>query len=215
MMDLYSFRLSPFVKRSRRAQGGGGILQLKKSPRHAKSTWRPPFSKGVISILIICFLFLTSCGFHLRGNLDLPPPLHHLYLKSKDPYGDLSNNLREYLKMSGVYLTNNPADAKTVFVILNENTTQQLLGISGTQQTRQYNLILTVTFDIEDPHGKVLVPPQIITQTRTLTIQSDQILAGSNEANTLYKQMRLAIVYDIMSRLASRDISALLMKNET
>lgn len=162
-------------------------------------------------ILVIFFFSLTGCGYHMRGKLNLAPPLYRLYINTKDPYGTLTRNLKEYLKISGVQLTENKADAITVLSILDETTSQQLLGISGTQQTRQYNIVLSVSFSIEDQTGKTLVPPQLLRQTRTLTIQSDQILAGSNEANLLYNQMRSAIVYDILNRLASKDISALIM----
>lgn len=164
-------------------------------------------------LLFIFFLSLVSCGFHFRGKLPLAPPLQNLYLKTADPYGQLARYLREYLKVSGVHLTDKKEDATSVLVILGESTRQQLLGISGTQQTRQYNLILTVTFTIENPAGVALIPPQVISQTRTLTIQADQILAGSNEANMLYQQMRSAIVYSILTRLASKDITTLLMTN--
>jgi LPS-assembly lipoprotein len=162
-------------------------------------------------LLFILFLSLVSCGFHMRGKLPLAPPLQNLYLKTNDPYGELARYLREYLKVAGVHLTEQKTDASSVLVILNESTAQQLLGISGTQQTRQYNLILTVVFSVETPEGVVIVPPQSVSQVRTLTIQADQILAGSNEANILYKQMRSAIGYTILLRLASKDVTTLLM----
>ncbi len=61
---LYLF--TPFEKGGRRALRGGGILQLKKSPRHAKSAWRPPFSKGVNSyILFFLVSFYTPFSFAL------------------------------------------------------------------------------------------------------------------------------------------------------
>lgn len=161
-----------------------------------------------LTVILLCLL--TSCGFHWRGELPLAPPLHHLYLQTSDPYGQLSKNLIQFLKLSGVHIAAKPEDASTVLVILNESTQQQLLGISGTQQTRQYNLLLHVTFSVTRPDGSVLVPPQLMTEVRTLTIKADQILAGSNEANMLYQQMRQAIVYNIMSRLASKDIATLL-----
>jgi LPS-assembly lipoprotein len=166
-------------------------------------------------IFIIFFLSLISCGYHLRGKLAFAPSLQHLYLNTKDPYGPLARQLREYLKISGVQVTDKKEDATTVLSIINETTSQQLLGISGTQQTRQYNLILSVTFTVEDIAGKTLISAQTLQETRTLTIQADQILAGSNEANLLYQQMRSAIVYDILNRLASREISAILMTEKT
>lgn len=155
--------------------------------------------------MFLC-IFIAGCGFHLRGTMPLAPAMHDIYLETQDPYGTLTRYLRQFLKMSGVNLVEKKAEATTVLVIISETTSQQLLSLSGTQQTRQYNLILTVTFQLTNPQGKALVPPQVAKETRTLTIKSDQILAGSNEANTLYDQMRQATVYDIMSRLSSKDI---------
>ncbi len=160
--------------------------------------------------LIICLLTITSCGYHLRGSMPLAAPLYKLYLETSDPYGPLTRYLKQFLKVSGVTLVDQRENSTAVLVILREATSQQLLGISGTQQTRQYNLILNVTFQVTNPQGKILVPIQNITETRSFTIKSDQILAGSNEANNLYNQMRQAIVYDIMARLGSTEITLLL-----
>lgn len=157
-------------------------------------------------------LLLSSCGFHLRGSMPLSPPLQRLYLKTQSPYGELTHNLQQYLKMSGVYLADSPQDASTVLDIISETTSQQLLGVSGTQQTRQYNLTLNVSFQVTDPKGNVLVAPVTLTQSRTLPINANQILAGSNEATALYQQMRRAIVFDIMNRLSSQEITYLLTK---
>lgn len=169
---------------------------------------------------IVCLFWLimacclTSCGFQLRGSTPLSPALQELYIKTADPYGELTRYLREYLRMSGVHLAATPQEATTLLVILNEQQSQQLLSVSGTQQTRQYNLFLVVTFMVTDPKGVVLVPPQAVSEVRTLTTVSDQILGGSNEQTTLYQQMRQAIVYDIMNRLGSRDVSFLLMERK-
>jgi len=141
--------------------------------------------------------------------------MHNLYLESHDPYGQLARNLKQFLKVAGVHLTKKREDADIVLMILSEVTPQKLISISGTQQTRQYNLILTVTYQLTTPQGKPLINPQTSSVTRTLTIKADQILAGSNEANALYDQMRQAIIYDIMSRLSSKDITTQLIANET
>ncbi len=173
-------------------------------------------SKTIRTWFFIILLFsITSCGFHLRGSMPLAAPLYKLYLETNDPYGQLSRYLKQFLKISGVSLVDKQEDSTAVLVILREATSQQLLGISGTQQTRQYNLILNVTFQVTDPVGKVLVPLQSITETRSFTIKSDQILAGSNEANNLYNQMRQAIVYDMMARLGSTEVTRLLTPETT
>lgn len=163
-------------------------------------------------LLLFIVLSLASCGFHLRGPMPLAPPLQRLYLQTPDPYGQLTRDLRLYFKMSNVHLVESPTEASTVLVILDEETNEQLLNINGTQETRQYNLILTVHFQITDSNGAILLSPEAISETRVLTIKAGQILAGSNEANNIYQQMRLAIAYDIMSRLASQNVTQRLTK---
>ncbi len=158
---------------------------------------------------------ISGCGFHPRTSPTLAPPLQKLYLQIADSYGDLAHNIRLYLKMSGVHLTNTPSQATSTLDIISETTSQQLLNISGTQATRQYNLILTVSYQMTDAHGNIVVSPQVATETRPLTINASQMLSGSNQTVSLYHQMRQAIVYDIMSRLASHEMTVLLTKHQT
>src|SRR5688572_22844812 len=82
-----------------------------------KTTWIPRTSRGT-TIFLPIFLFiltcvLTSCGFHMRGQMAFAPALKKLYIKTPSPYGELAHNLREYFKMSGVYLADSPEDATT------------------------------------------------------------------------------------------------------
>ncbi len=151
--------------------------------------------------------FLTSCGFHLRGTTPLAPQLQQVYLKTPNPYSDFSNNLRQYLKMSGVYLTKTQQMATVVLSILSENSVQQLLGVNGSQQTRQYQLTYSITFQLTTPNDVTITQPEIISESRTLPINSGAVLAGSNQAAALYQQMRRAVVFDVINRLSSQEIT--------
>ena len=153
---------------------------------------------------------LVSCGFHLREPMPLAPSLYQLYLETNDPYGQLTRSLRTYLKMSGVHLVSSKDKAKTILEILQEETSQQLLSVSGTQQTRQYNLVLTVTFQVSNAQNQVIVPPQTVRETTVLTMQSNQILASSNQTSLLYQNMRRNAAADMMNRLSSQEITALI-----
>jgi LPS-assembly lipoprotein len=140
--------------------------------------------------------------------MQLAPKLHRLYLQTPDPYGYLARSLQQYLKLSKVQLACSPKEASAVLVILHDDTSQELLSVSGTQQTRQYILKVTVVFAVHSPTGLVWVSPQTLSESRTITVQSNQILGSSNEANLFYQQMRRTLAYAIMRRLASREITA-------
>lgn len=163
-----------------------------------------------ILFFILTAALLVSCGFHLQGRMHLALPLQRLYLQVPDSYGQLARTLRQYLNMSHVQLVASPKEATTVLNILRDDASQQLLSVSSTEQTRQYNLIITVVFEITDSQGHIIVSPQTLTESKPITIQSDQILGGSNEANLFFQQMRRTIAYAIMNRIASKEINALI-----
>ena len=171
----------------------------------------PVFAVTTLALLLTTFA-LTSCGFHLRGPVTLAPPLHKLYIHTSTPYSPLTKNLTQALRASGVTVTATSKEAITTLDIISETTNEQLLSVGGTQQTRQYNLILTVTFQVLDAAGRTVLPAQSVTEQRTITIQASQILGGSNETNILYQQMRLAIVNDIMIRLSAENAIKALAK---
>lgn len=167
--------------------------------------------KQLCLTLTICFV-LSGCGFHLRGPIELAQPLQRIYLQSQDPYGELSHNITQYLKASHVYMASIPGDATTVLDILREDKAETLLSVSGTQQTRQYNITLSVTFQLTTPQGVVILPPRTVSETNSLTIRSDQILGGSNEESNRYQQMRRIIVYTIMNILSSKEVTDVLLQ---
>lgn len=158
--------------------------------------------------LLSCLL--ASCGFHLRGVVELPPAFQRIYVQSEDPYSQVVKNLKRTLQFSGAKLTNTAKEANIILEILHEDKSEQLLSVGSTQETRQYNLVLSVTFALTDANGKTILSPQTVSEIRAITIQVNQILGGNNEANNLYQQMRSAIASNIMNRLASKNVTDLL-----
>lgn len=167
---------------------------------------------SVLSVLFLS-LMLAGCGFHLRGPVLLAPPLKNLYIQSADPYSQLVLNLKQSLTLSGVSFATRPDEATTVLEILRDETSDQLSSVGTTQQTRQYTLTLIVTMQITTPSGKVLVPPTTMSKFQTITIQSNQVLGGSNEESNLYQQMRRDIIYSMMNWLSSQNVTSILMKS--
>lgn len=159
-------------------------------------------------------LLLSACGFHPQGEMRLADPLKRMHLQTPDPYGSLARNLRDYLRMSHVKLVA-CNEAQTNLVILHDDTSQELLSVSGTQQTRQYNLKVNVAFEITNKAGHTILPAQSFSETRAITVQSNQILGSSNEANLYYQQMRRSLAYAIMTRLSSLEVTDIINHAES
>lgn len=167
---------------------------------------------GALLTLSTALLCLSACGFHLQGERQLAEPLHRMYLHTPDPYGHLARDLEQFLKMSHVQLVATPEQATTILNILQDANSQSLLSVSGTQQTRQYNLTVSVQFEITDTKGHTIVPTQTLKEARAITIQSNQILGSSNEASLMYQQIRRSLASAIINRLASEEISQVILR---
>jgi outer membrane lipopolysaccharide assembly protein LptE/RlpB len=146
----------------------------------------------------------------LQGQLQLAPALHRLYIQAADPYGVLVRMIKLYCKTSHVQLVDAPENATAVLEITQDTAKDEFLSVSGTQQTRQYKLSVIVSFVIKDPKGRIIVPLQTLTEERTITIQADQILGSSNEANLFYEQMRRSIAFAMMNRISSQDVTQMI-----
>ncbi|MDX1901493.1 MAG: LPS assembly lipoprotein LptE [Gammaproteobacteria bacterium] len=155
----------------------------------------------------LCLMFLlTSCGFHLRGAVNPSPELKQVYIQTATPYDEITRAIRNSLQLSGVNITSRE-NARVILAILNVQQSQQQTNVSSTQQTRQFNLNYSITFQLLDVKGNAIITPQSVSETRSLTVQADATLAGSNEAQTLYQQMRPALVFDLMQRLSSKQMT--------
>lgn len=152
-------------------------------------------------------VFISACGFHAQGKAVLAQPLQKIYIETPDPYGYLARYLKENLKMSGAVITTDASQATTILDIVQDDSTQTLLNVSGTQQTRQYNIGVLVTFKILNNKNVIVVDSQTLSTTRTITVQSNQILGSSNESTLFYRQMRHELAGAIINRIASKEIT--------
>ncbi|HTM63846.1 MAG TPA: LPS assembly lipoprotein LptE [Gammaproteobacteria bacterium] len=159
-------------------------------------------------IFALTALTLSGCGFHLRGEMPLAEPLHSVYLRSVDPYGTLTRNLEQSLKMSNVRLVTNQSEAQTILAITHNDTSQKLLSVGATQQTRQYKLTASVTFEVSDNRSHPIIESQTLSEDRVITVQSNQILGSSNEANLYFQEMNRSLANAVMYRLSSNQITS-------
>lgn len=163
-------------------------------------------------LFFILSLLLISCGFRLQGERPLASPLHRLYIETPDPYSHLTRYIQDYLKASNVTIVNSPREATMILAILRDEPSEELLSVNSTQQTRQYKLHVTVEFELRTPKGIPVFGPQTLSEERVITIQSNQILGSSNEANLYYEQMRRTLAYSLINRLSSREVTHIIIQ---
>ena len=161
----------------------------------------------------MCCIGLVACGIHPRGEKQFAPILHRLYLQTEDPYGQLARSLEQLFAVSHIQFVNTPQQASAILNILKITDAQTLISVDSTQQTRQYTLTTTILFSLTDPAGRLLLPPETLSESRSFTMQSSQILGTSNEAALFYQLMHRALAYAIINRLSSTQVTQQLMRS--
>jgi outer membrane lipopolysaccharide assembly protein LptE/RlpB len=80
--------------------------------------------------------------------------------------------------------------------------------VGATQQTRQYKLTASVTFEVSDNRSRPIIESQTLSEDRVITVQSNQILGSSNEANLYFQEMNRSLANAVMYRLSSNQITS-------
>lgn len=162
------------------------------------------------SRLTILFLFaslLTGCGFHLRGNVDLPANYQRMAIEGVSEYSSLGLDLKRSLQANGVEVVE-AAGAQVILRLSKVSYQRRLLSVSAASgKTAEYELHYSLTMSVHDRQGKVLVPEQPLQQLRDYVFDQNNVLATGNQEGQLRKDMERDLVGQILRRLQARDRS--------
>ena len=153
--------------------------------------------------ILLTLLILTSCGFHLRGHISIPPELKTLYLQSNTPYGDFEQTLRANLRSYNITLTDTAVKAPLTLAILNTAWQQTPGAFSTNLTTRQYTLTLTVSYQVLAHDGTVVIPTNSVTANTAFTIDSSQLLSSTDLGQQYHDNLQQDAASRLMSQLTS------------
>jgi len=153
-------------------------------------------------ILVSALVLLSGCGFHLRGNIDLPADLQQMHVQGVTKYSDLGLELRRSLKASGVNVVKGVKAAQVILKVSPPAFERRLLSVSGASgKVAEYELIYTLNMSLHDRQGQVLLAPQTVRQLRDYTFDRDNVLGKGNEEARLKANMRRDLVRQVLTRL--------------
>lgn len=150
------------------------------------------------TVPLVFVLVLASCGYHLRGAVDLPEQLHKVYLANAS--APLIEQFSKSLKMSSGTMVNTIDQASTVVNVLNERMDQRVLSLSNTGKANEFELYYSLDFQLQDPTGTVLVERQTVEINRDYFNDQEAIIAKTNEEAVIRKEMYQQAVRSIVDR---------------
>lgn len=143
----------------------------------------------------ICLIFLSGCGFHLRGNIAIPDWAKSMYVQSNTPYGRFEILLKRALKASGATLMQDQKAAAITVQILNQQTDRKILTLGSDARVQDFQLTHTVTLQVLDDIQTILLAPMTLTQNRHFTFNKKEVLGKSEEEALLLSDMQKELTY--------------------
>jgi len=152
-------------------------------------------------LLVSALVLLSGCGFHLRGNIDLPAGLQQMHIQGVTKHSELGLELQRSLSTSGVNVVDSSA-AQVILKVSPPAFERRLLTVSGASgKVAEYELIYTLNVSLHDRKGKVLLAPQTLRQLRDYTYDRDNVLGKGNEETRLKADMQRDLVRQVLNRL--------------
>jgi len=148
--------------------------------------------------IILSLMLLTSCGYHLRGAVELSPELSQMKVIDAGDGSDIIYDLRQKLRDRGILLSD---EADMTLRIRGESYSRQVISVDSQGSATEYGLEYKVRIGLLGKQGTVWIPDELILIQRDLHFESSAVLATSSEENLLYDEMRQDAVMQIMRRL--------------
>ncbi|VAW59659.1 hypothetical protein MNBD_GAMMA11-2281 [hydrothermal vent metagenome] len=162
-----------------------------------------PALKGLFCLLL-CSLFLSGCGFKLRGAYVLPQVMQTTVIETAQPRSELIRALKRGLKASGVKLVDEAMHSAAVLSVLNEKRSKRIVSLDARGRAREYTLTYAVSFSVKARLQEFEIKQQTVQIDRDYVFDTEDVLGNSREEKRLYQEMGGDLVRLILLRLQSQ-----------
>ncbi|WP_421850858.1 hypothetical protein [Marinomonas sp.] len=154
-------------------------------------------------LLALLTMSIVACGFHLRGQVDIPAKLKVLTLTSNSGSEAFDRSLRIALTRAGVKIINE-ADATKETYNLKVNpiaSADTELARNASNDISQIQRRLTSNYFIRQADGKSVYGPRTISATKTLTNQdaeeSAKLSYNQDQTESMNEELANQLTYDL------------------
>lgn len=143
-------------------------------------------------------VLLSGCGFHLRGQIDVPESLMRMHVKGTDI--ELVRDVEKSLKFSDIEMVDEGDDA----ALLDLSAASYKKEVNGTDSdgiATSYKFTYAVPYVLYDVSGEA-IQRERVHQNRTLSYNAADILLFEREEQYLIEEMRKDLVSQMLRRMS-------------
>ena len=151
-------------------------------------------------ILISLLLALSSCGYSMRGSINISSSIKSVSIISSE-YSELVNILNSSLISSNIKPSTSRSDNIYRIVILSEEFNRRQLSINISGRVNEYELIYSVNFELKVPNEKSIKDK--ITLYRDYSFDENNVMGNSDREGDIKKGMMSTASTLIFNRLVA------------
>jgi LPS-assembly lipoprotein len=159
-------------------------------------------------IALIALSALSGCGFHVRGELQLPPTMQRVNVQIADPFSPLKRDLEAALLRSGAKLENNPGDGIADITITAVSLAPIVRSVGSNAYVNEFSMVYHVEMQVIDSAGKILMPREVIEHSREFTFDQTQAIGTAAEQDEIKKEMEREMVQTLLRKIEAAERKA-------
>jgi len=153
-------------------------------------------------------VLLGACGFHLREEAKLPGGMERVHVDSVDPFGPLKRDVEKALLRSGARIEDKSGDGIADINFSAISLAPVVRSVSANARVNEYTMLYHVELQITDGTGKVLLPKQVVEQSRVFTFDQTQAIGTGAEQDEIKKEMERDMVQLVLRKIESAERKA-------
>ena len=140
-----------------------------------------------LNIILISALFiLSSCGYSMRGSVNIPSSITSVSVISSE-YSELVNILNSSLTSSNIESSISMSNDLYRIAILSEKFNRRQLSINISGRVNEYELIYDVNFELKIPNEKPI--KDRVTLYRDYSFDENNVMGNSDREDDIKKGM--------------------------
>ncbi|PHQ79769.1 MAG: hypothetical protein COB66_06185 [Coxiella sp. (in: Bacteria)] len=158
----------------------------------------------IATVFILCGL-LAACGFHSRGQGDLPPQFHTLYFHPKNPYEPVASQFKNLLQAMGVRLVDSADQAAYSLNFSKSQVSHNSPSITNNAQATTLNFRQSIRVSIESNKTHRIIAQNNFTATLNQLLNQNQIMTANTSAIAT-RDLPRTLVSDIFLWLSTQQV---------
>lgn len=144
---------------------------------------------------------LAACGFHMRGEVQLPATMQRVYVQIVDPFSPLKRDLDAALLRAGATVEDHAGEGIAEIVISAVTLGPIVRSVGANAYVNEFSMVYHVVLQISDGANKVLIPKTVVEQSRDYTFDQTQAIGTTAEQDEIKKEMERDMVQAILRKV--------------